>query len=145
MIVQQILKSKQSDKVITVTPETEVSEAAQILAKHRIGGLVVSVDGATADGILSERDIVRGLATSGPSCLNDKVADLMTPKPVCCTRQDSADTVLVRMTDGRFRHMPVVDDEGKLVGMVTIGDVVKARLQELSMEKAALESMVMGH
>ncbi|MEQ8282085.1 MULTISPECIES: CBS domain-containing protein [Roseovarius] len=145
MIVQQILKAKDSDKLITVTPDTQVSDAAAMLAKHRIGGLIVSADGTSPDGILSERDIVRGLATSGSGCLNDKVADLMTPKPVCCTKQDSADTVLVRMTDGRFRHMPVVDDEQKLVGMVTIGDVVKARLQELSMEKAALESMVMGH
>ncbi len=144
MIVQQILKSKGSDKVITVTPDTQISAAAQMLAKHRIGGLIVSADGETADGILSERDIVRGLATAGPGCLNDKVSDLMTADPICCTRQDSADTVLVRMTDGRFRHMPVVED-GRLIGMVTIGDVVKARLQELSMEKAALESMVMGH
>ncbi|MFN3210697.1 MAG: CBS domain-containing protein [Roseovarius sp.] len=144
MIVQQILKSKESDKVITVTPETEVSEAAQILARHRIGGLVVSADGTTADGILSERDIVRGLATTGTGCLSGAVSQLMTPDPVCCTRQDSADTVLVRMTEGRFRHMPVVEDD-RLIGMVTIGDVVKARLQELSMEKAALESMVMGH
>lgn len=144
MIVQQILKSKDSDKVITVTPDTPVAEAAQILAKHRIGGLIVSNDGTTADGILSERDIVRGLATTGTGCLNEKVSELMTPKPVCCTRQDSADIVLVRMTEGRFRHMPVVEED-KLIGMVTIGDVVKARLQELSMEKAALESMVMGH
>jgi len=144
MIVQQILKSKGSDKVITVTPETKVSDAAQLLAKHRIGGVIVSVDGTTADGILSERDIVRGLATAGTGCLNDKVSELMTPDPVCCTKQDSADMVLARMTDGRFRHMPVVDED-TLVGIVTIGDVVKARLQELSMEKAALESMVMGH
>jgi CBS domain-containing protein len=145
MIVQQILKAKDSDKLITVTPETKVSDAAAMLAKHRIGGLIVSADGVSPDGILSERDIVRGLATTGTGCLNEKVSELMTPKPICCTRQDSADIVLVRMTEGRFRHMPVVDDEQKLVGMVTIGDVVKARLQELSMEKAALESMVMGH
>jgi len=69
---------------------------------------------------------------------------MMTRNPVCCSRQDSSDAVLARMTDGRFRHMPVVED-GKLVGIVTIGDVVKARLQELSMEKDALEGMIMGY
>lgn len=144
MIVQQILKSKGNDQVITVTPSTKVADAAQLLAKHRIGGVVVSDDGTTAKGILSERDIVRGIAVTGAGCMNDRVSELMTPDPVCCTKQDSADLVLARMTDGRFRHMPVVDGE-TLVGIVTIGDVVKARLQELSMEKAALESMVMGH
>lgn len=144
MIVQQILKSKGSDRVITVTPDMKVSEAAQLMAKHRIGGVIVSEDGARAKGILSERDIVRGLATSGPGCLSDRVSELMTADPICCTKQDSADLVLARMTDGRFRHMPVTEGD-HLVGIVTIGDVVKARLQELSMEKAALESMVMGH
>lgn len=76
--------------------------------------------------------------------MTENVDDIMTRNPVCCTRQDSADLVLTRMTDGRFRHMPVVED-GAMVGIVTIGDVVKARLQELSMEKAALQDMIMGH
>jgi CBS domain-containing protein len=69
---------------------------------------------------------------------------MMTRNPVCCSRQDTSDAVLVRMTDGRFRHMPVVE-AGKLVGIVTIGDVVKARLEELAMEKTALEGMIMGY
>ncbi|MEO1139118.1 MAG: CBS domain-containing protein [Pseudomonadota bacterium] len=144
MIVQQILKSKGNSDVITVTPDMKVGEAAQLLAKHRIGGVVVSESGETASGILSERDIVRGLAVKGAGCMNDRVSELMTADPVCCTKSDSADLVLARMTDGRFRHMPVVEGE-TLTGIVTIGDVVKARLQELAMEKAALESMVMGH
>ena len=144
MIVQQILQSKGNDAVITVTPKTKVSEAASLLAEHRIGGLVVSGDGSAADGILSERDIVQALSAKGAACLSDQISELMTPDPVCCSRQDGADLVLARMTEGRFRHMPVVED-GKLVGIVTIGDVVKARLQELSMEKEALEHMVMGH
>lgn len=145
MIVQQILKSKGSDEVVTISSAALVSDAARMLAKHRIGGVIVSDDdGVTARGILSERDIVRGLALTGPACLNERVTELMTPDPVCCTKHDSADLVLARMTDGRFRHMPVVDGD-TLVGIVTIGDVVKARLQELSMEKAALENMVMGH
>ena len=144
MLVQQILKSKGDEGVITITPETLVSEAAQILAERRIGGLVVSRDGTKVDGILSERDIVRSLAVRGVVCMTESVSDMMTRNPVCCARHDTSDAVLTRMTDGRFRHMPVVED-GKLVGIVTIGDVVKARLEELSMEKTALEGMIMGH
>ncbi|MDW3119313.1 CBS domain-containing protein [Roseovarius pacificus] len=144
MLVQQILKSKGDDGVITVKPGTSVSDAAQILAERRIGGVIVSREGDTADGILSERDIVRALAVKGTGCLMETVDTMMTRNPVCCTRQDSSDQVLTRMTEGRFRHMPVVED-GKLVGIVTIGDVVKARLQELAMEKDALEGMIMGH
>jgi len=87
---------------------------------------------------------VRALAVKGTGCLMETVDTMMTRNPVCCTRQDSSDQVLTRMTEGRFRHMPVVED-GKLVGIVTIGDVVKARLQELAMEKDALEGMIMGH
>jgi len=144
MRVQQILKSKGDGAVITITPETKVSEAAQTLAERRIGGLIVSRDGETVDGILSERDIVRSLAVRGTACMTETVSEMMTRNPVCCSRQDSSDAVLARMTDGRFRHMPVVED-GKLVGIVTIGDVVKARLEELSMEKNALEGMIMGY
>lgn len=143
MLVQQILKSKGHDGVITVTPETPVHEAAQILAERRIGGLVVSVDGKTVDGILSERDIVRSLAVRGVSCMSETVSDMMTRNPVCCSVQDTSDAVLGRMTDGRFRHVPVIEN-GQLVGIVTIGDVVKARLEELAMEKDALEGMIKG-
>ncbi len=144
MLVQQILNSKGSSEVITVRPGTVVSEVAQMLAEARIGGVIVSRDGETVDGILSERDIVRSLALRGAGCLVDKVDEMMTRNPSCCSPRDKADDVLQRMTDGRFRHMPVTQ-EGKLVGIVTIGDVVKARLQELAMERDALEGMVMGH
>ena len=144
MLVQQILKSKGDSAVITITPQTKVSEAAQILAERRIGGLVVSRDGDTVEGILSERDIVRSLAVRGVACMTETVSEMMTRNPVCCSRQDTSDAVLARMTDGRFRHMPVVE-AGKLVGIVTIGDVVKARLEELAMEKTALEGLIMGY
>ncbi|EAQ01475.1 CBS domain protein [Pseudooceanicola batsensis HTCC2597] len=144
MIVQQILKSKGADGVVTVTPDTPVSQVAQVLSENRIGGVVVSTSGDTAEGILSERDIVRALSRRGPTCLEDRAEEMMTRDPVCCQRRDTADEVLRRMTDGRFRHMPVVED-GKLIGIVTIGDVVKARLNELSMERDALEGMIAGH
>ncbi len=144
MLVHQILKAKGDDGVVSVQPGTPISEVTQILAERRIGGVIVSKDGQVATGILSERDIVRALAVKGTDVLNEKVEDMMTRNPVCCARNDTADTVLQRMTDGRFRHMPVVE-EGVLVGIVTIGDVVKARMQQLSMEKDALEGMIMGH
>ena len=144
MIVQQILKAKGDTAVVTVKPGTLVSDVARILAERRIGGVVVSRDGESVDGILSERDIVRSLAVRGATCLNESIDDMMTRNPVCCSRQDTSDQILSRMTDGRFRHMPVVED-GKLVGIVTIGDVVSARLSELAMEKDALQGMIMGH
>ena len=144
MLVQQILKSKSDDAVVTVLPGSLVSEAAKILADRKIGTVVVSQDGLRADGILSERDIVRVLAQRGGAILNDRVDTYMTAKLVTCGRDASADEVLRLMTDGRFRHMPVVED-GQLVGLITQGDVVKARLTELAMEKDALQGMIMGH
>ncbi|KIC49074.1 CBS domain-containing protein [Tateyamaria sp. ANG-S1] len=144
MLVHQILKSKSDDAVVSVTPGTKVSEAAKILAERRIGTVVVSGDGQTADGILSERDIVRVLAKKGGTVLMDPVDAYMTTQLVTCSRDDDADAVLATMTERRFRHMPVVED-GQLVGLITIGDVVKARLTELSMEKDALQGMIMGY
>jgi CBS domain-containing protein len=144
MLVQSILKSKATAGVVTIRPDARVSEAAKLLAEKKIGSLVVSGDGSTAEGILSERDIVRELARVGSGCLDKNVEAYMTRDLVTCTGQCSVQEVLTRMTEGRFRHMPVVE-EGKLVGIVTIGDVVKAQLTELAMEKDALEGMIMGH
>ena len=98
----------------------------------------------TPAGILSERDIVRDLGRRGAECMEDKVDSLMTVNLVSCARGDDAELVLTQMTDGRFRHMPVLED-GKMVGLISIGDVVKARLSELKMERDALEGMVRGH
>ncbi|MCW1954318.1 CBS domain-containing protein [uncultured Lentibacter sp.] len=144
MLVQQILKSKGDGPVITIKASTSISEAAHVLAERRIGGLIVSEDGTRVEGILSERDIVRSLALRGSVCLEERVGDLMTRNPVCCRKDETTDAVLQKMTNGRFRHMPVTED-GKLVGIITIGDAVKARLEELSMEKDALQGMIMGH
>ncbi len=144
MLVHQILNSKGDGAVICVKPSALISEVSQILAEKRIGGVIVSKDGKKIAGILSERDIVRSLALRGGDCLLEKADEMMTRNPVCCAKGDSADDVLKRMTEGRFRHMPVVE-KGELIGIVTIGDVVKARLNELSMEKEALEGMIMGY
>jgi len=144
MQVHHILKSKATDAVVTVAPGTPISDVAKVLAEKRIGTVVVSKDGETTIGVLSERDIVRELAARGADCLGDTVDTYMTSDVITCSRHDEADVVLTKMTDGRFRHMPVVED-GKLVGLITLGDVVKARLNELAMEKSALEGMIMGH
>ncbi|MFK7868375.1 MAG: CBS domain-containing protein [Roseobacter sp.] len=144
MLVSQILKSKAQEGVFTVPPTMPVSDAVKLLSEKRIGTVIVSQDGAAADGILSERDIVRELAARGAGCLSCTVSDLMTSKLVTCRLDDIADVVLQKMTDGRFRHMPVIET-GKLVGVISLGDVVKARLMELAMEKDALEGMIMGH
>jgi len=145
MQVQQILKMKSDDGVITIAPDAAVSEAAGLLSSRRIGSVVVSTDGGTTvAGILSERDIVRELGRRGPACMADTVADLMTGSIITCSVEESAVEVLQKMTDGRFRHMPVMKD-GQMVGLISIGDVVKARLSELAMEKDALEGMIMGY
>lgn len=146
MLVQQILKSKAKAGVLTVASTAKVSEAAKVLAENKIGSIVVSDDdGATAAGILSERDIVRELANVGGACMEQPVSAYMTSKLVTCNIEATAQQILGMMTEGRFRHMPVVEENGKMIGLVTLGDVVKAQLSELSMEKQALEGMIMGH
>lgn len=143
MLVQQILKGKGDSAVYTTALGTLVSAAAAVLSEKRIGALLVTDKSGAVVGVLSERDIVRTLGQRGPGCLSDSVDDLMTRDPVCATRQDAAQDVLQRMTDGRFRHMPVVED-GKLIGIVTLGDVVKTRLEELAMENESMHDMIMG-
>ncbi|NBR35410.1 MAG: CBS domain-containing protein [Rhodobacteraceae bacterium] len=144
MLVAQILQTKASAGVVTVTSQTTVADAAKLLAERKFGSLVISDDGKRAVGILSERDIVRVIALQGAGVLNDPVSMHMTASVVTCSKQATADQVLKTMTDRRFRHMPVVE-EGELVGLITLGDVVKSRLSELAMEKDALEGMIMGY
>lgn len=143
MLVSQILKSKSDDGVVTVVPGTSVAEVAHVLSVRRIGAVIVSPDGKEVAGIVSERDIVRELGRRGPTCLGDKVDEIMTSKLITCAREDNTHDVLQKMTDGRFRHMPVVEG-GQMVGLISIGDVVKARLTELAAEKDALEGMIKG-
>lgn len=143
MQVLQILKMK-AGGVVTVAPTATVAEAASVLSSRRIGALIVSNDGEHVLGILSERDIVRELGKRAGGCLIDKVATLMTANPVGCAPSDTADQVMHTMTEGRFRHMPVLEN-GKMVGLISIGDVVKARVSELAMERDALTGMIMGN
>lgn len=142
MLVRQILGVKSGTGVVTIDSGSPVSAAAQLLSEKRIGAVVV-VNGEMPLGIFSERDIVRELGRRGEGCLKDTVDDLMTRAMISSAPDESADQVLTKMTDGRFRHMPVMED-GKMIGLISIGDVVKARLSELSMEKDALEGMIKG-
>ena len=144
MQVHQILRSKPKQSIITVKPGSSIADAARLLAERRIGAVVVSDNGKKPLGILSERDIVRDLGRRGSGCLTDTVDALMTRNLVSCGPTDSADSVLEKMTAGRFRHMPVMDGE-EMVGIISIGDVVAARMSELAMEKDALEGMIMGN
>jgi len=143
MLVQQILQNKHSDAVATIPLDATVADAASVLSGKRIGALVVSDDGHSVSGIFSERDIVRELGKRGAACMSDCVADLMTRNVSTCAKTDPADAVLKKMTDGRFRHLPVMQD-GKMVGLISIGDVVQARLSEIAMENQALEGMIKG-
>ncbi len=144
MLVSQILRSKPVGGVFTIAPDTSIGDAAGLLSEKRIGALIVSSDGAMPEGILSERDIVRELGRRGTACLHDRVSDLMTSDLVTCDASCTADEVLGRMTEGRFRHMPVMEGEA-MIGVISIGDVVKARLDELAHENSALQDMIMGH
>ncbi len=145
MLVNQILSMKASGDIITIRPAATVADAARLLSEKRIGAIVVSDDGRTPLGILSERDIVRELSKSGAAVLDRPVSDLMTRKLVTCTTGEDALAILERMTEGRFRHLPVVDDAGEMIGLISIGDAVSARLKELHAEKEALTGMIMGN
>jgi CBS domain-containing protein len=141
MIVRNIIDTKALRQIITIKPTEQVRNAAEVLAKHRIGAVIVSSDGAIVDGILSERDIVRALGTKGVGCLDMQAQDLMTAEVIGCHPEDTAISVMEKMTDGRFRHMPVIE-ENRMVGVISIGDVVKARITEIQSENAALTDMI---
>ena len=143
MIVMHILKLKGSSAVETIAPSASVAQAAAALAEKRIGALVVSASEGHIAGIVSERDIVRALAREAGGCLTMPVSKLMTEKVESCAPSETSNSVLERMTAGRFRHMPVVEG-GKMVGLLSIGDVVKARITEIEEENAAMAGMLSG-
>ena len=144
MLIQQVLQVKASPGVITLPPSAAMSEVIAVLSKKRIGGIVIASDKKFCEGIISERDIVKILSRNGAVALAHTVDNYMTSKLISCTPDATADQVLTVMTEKRFRHMPVIVNS-ELLGLVTIGDIVKARLTELEMEKEALEGMIMGY
>lgn len=144
MLISQILTSKAKDGVLTIDKGQSVRDAISDLSAHRIGALVVSSDGHTADGIISERDIIREVGKRGVDCFSLNVADIMTADIKHCSLKDTAEQALKMMTEGRFRHLPVIEDD-KLIGLISIGDVVKARLNEVESENSAMINMITGH
>jgi len=141
MRVADILTVK-GDDVISVTPDTNIVEVSKILKAKRIGAILV-MKGDSIAGIISERDIVRGLPDYGEKILNMPVSDLMTKKVTTCSSDASIDQIMEMMTEGRIRHLPVVDN-GKLAGFISVGDVVKTRVEELVAEEGQLRSYVSG-
>jgi len=133
MLIVTVLRAK-GDAVVTVPPDSTVRELLETLARHRIGAVVVS-SGAGIAGIVSERDVVRHLRASGASILDRPVARIMTTDVVTCQRETAVDDLMATMTDRRIRHVPVVDDLGEIVGIVSIGDLVKSRISELESER----------
>ena len=144
MKISLILQKKGSAEVATISPEISVRDAVQALSDKKIGALVVSPGNGEIAGILSERDIVGALGRSGASVLDQRVSDLMTTNVSTCTKDDTAIGVLGRMTRGRFRHLPVVDADNRMIGILSIGDVVKARLEEMEAENRAMAEMLGG-
>ena len=140
MIVKTILSAKGGD-VISIDPTATLETAVRTLAEHRIGALLVLGTDRRVIGILSERDIVRALAERGAGVLSRAAAQVMTRKVVTCSQSDTIGVIMERMTAGKFRHVPVIEQE-QVIGMMSIGDVVKHRLQEMEQESAALRDYI---
>jgi CBS domain-containing protein len=140
MRIGEVLGSKASKDVLTITPDAGVRDLLALLAEHNIGALIVSGDGSSVDGIVSERDVVRHLHHDG-TVINNTVGAIMTTSVETCALDTPLDDLMKIMTDRRIRHVPVVDD-GQLVGIVSIGDVVKHRMDQLQFERDQLDSYV---
>lgn len=149
MTIKNVLQAKGSH-VATISPDATLTELVDALAEHGIGAMVVSTDGTTIDGIVSERDVVRALRSDGLPSLRDSrlihldkvsVREIMTSDVRTCQPTTSIDEVMSVITAGRIRHVPVVND-GELVGIVSIGDIVKARISHLEWERSALVDYV---
>lgn len=143
MLVQNILGAKSSNKLFTISTNHSIDDAVSALSSHRVGALIVSNNGKTIDGILSERDIIREMGKRGTACLSETVGDMMTGTVSCCEKNDTAEQVLEAMTKGRFRHMPILEND-ILIGLISLGDVVKARLEEIGNENSAMVDMIRG-
>jgi CBS domain-containing protein len=139
MTVRAVLESK-GYNIVTVDPAATVRAAVKLLSERRIGAVLAMADGRIA-GILSERDVVRVLGERGAAILDEKVEQVMTRKVITCGPADTVAAIMEKMTEGKFRHLPVVDD-GKVVGLVSIGDVVKRRVLDYEHEQEALRDYI---
>ena len=140
MTVARILAEKGHD-VLTVQPHRTLKEVIDLLAARGVGAVVVADDSMSVLGILSERDVVRVIAKDGAAALGDSVSRHMTPKVTTVTRESTTDHLMQTMTEGRFRHLPVVED-GRLIGIVSIGDVVKRHVSAIDSERQALREYI---
>jgi len=143
VLIEHILRRKGSD-VVTVSAQDPVTSAVAVLGEHNIGALVVAGDDGAIVGILSERDVVRALARDGATVLQQAVGDLMTTEVTTCGLLMTANDLMSVMTERRIRHIPVVSSEDQLVGIVSIGDVVKTRIDELETERETLHDYLSG-
>ncbi len=141
MTVSAILQGK-SKSLITISPDASLTDAVKSLAEHRIGAIVAVDSAGRVAGIISERDVVRLLGEKGPEMLAEPVSSVMTRAVVTCTSDETIPGVMERMTRGRFRHVPVVEGD-RLLGIISIGDVVKFRVEEMERESAALRDYIM--
>ena len=141
MRISDVLQSKSLKDVVTIRPDAGVRELLATLAEHNIGAVVVSTDGTTLDGIVSERDVVRTLHHDG-TVINNVVSSIMTTEVRTCSPDDDLDEVMQVMTELRFRHIPASDADGRVVGIVSIGDLVKHKIDQLQFERDQLDSYV---
>lgn len=139
MTVRSVLDTK-GHQVISVSPDTKVSAAVKILSERRIGAVMV-MSGQKIDGILSERDVVRVLGERGAAVLEEPVRSVMTSKVITCHESDTVSAIMEVMTSGKFRHLPVVAND-RIVGLISIGDVVKWRVAEYEREQEALQDYI---
>ena len=140
MRISEVLAAKASQQVVTINPEATVRELLALLAQYNVGALIVSSDGSTLDGIVSERDVVRRLHDN-EDLLDRPVSQIMTTEVNTCTVQDTVNNLMQVMTEKRIRHVPVLTD-GQVTGVISIGDVVKSRMSELEFERDQLDSYV---
>jgi CBS domain-containing protein len=140
MRIGDVLRAKPSHEVVTIGPDAGVRELLALLAEHNVGALIVSSDGTTVEGIVSERDVVRHLHSDG-TVVNNTVRAIMTTTVETCDEDTPVDELMKTMTEHRVRHVPVVH-EGRLVGIISIGDVVKHRIDQLEFERDQLDSYV---
>jgi CBS domain-containing protein len=140
MNVKAILAAKGGD-IVTIEPTADLAAAVKLLSAHRIGAVVIRGAGGRLAGILSERDIMRAISEHGAAALTLPVSQVMTRNVATCGEDDRIASIMERMTEGKFRHMPVVD-KGELIGLVSIGDVVKQRVGEIEQESEAMRDYI---
>ena len=144
MVIDHIISKKKNKNIIKVAPNASLSEASKLLAENKIGALPVTNDNNSILGVLSERDIIKEISTKGIHGLESSVEAVMTTQVSCCGRFDTLKSVIERMNEGRFRHMPVTDND-KIIEFISISDLVLAHLNEVEYENDALKGSVTGN